>query len=169
MKKVAVYPGSFDPITLGHVDIIKRGINLFDKLIILVMINPKKQGLFNIFERKVLIEKSLKEFNLLNCEVDVYQGLLVDYLRNNNLKYIIKGIRAISDFEYEFQQYIVNSGFDNEIETVFFMTNYAYMYLSSSLVKEIAYFKGDISKFVPTSIIEDINNKINNLRELKLI
>lgn len=133
------------------------------------MINPKKQGLFSIFERKNLIEKSLNEFKLLNCQVDVYQGLLVDYLRKNNIKYIIKGIRAISDFEYEFQQYIVNSSFENSIETVFFMTNYNYMYLSSSLVKEIAYFKGDISKFVPNSIIEDINNKINNLRELKLI
>jgi len=169
MKKIAVYPGSFDPITLGHIDIIKRGINLFDNLIILVMINPKKQRLFNIFERKILIEKSIKEFNLLNCEVDVYEGLLVDYLKKNNLKYIIKGIRAISDFEYEFHQYIVNSSFDNEIETIFFMSNYAYMYLSSSLVKEIAYFKGDISKFVPNSIIEDINNKINSLKELKLI
>jgi pantetheine-phosphate adenylyltransferase len=133
------------------------------------MVNPKKQGLFSIFERKNLIEKSLNEFNILNCEVDVYQGLLVDYLKKNNIKYIIKGIRAISDFEYEFQQYIVNSSFENDIETVFFMTNYNYMYLSSSLVKEIAYFKGDISKFVPSSIIQDINNKINNLRELKLI
>ncbi|MGB9637795.1 MAG: pantetheine-phosphate adenylyltransferase [bacterium] len=167
--KVAVYPGSFDPITLGHIDIIKRGVNLFDKIIVLVMVNPKKQGLFSIFERKNLIEKSLNEFNILNCEVDVYQGLLVDYLKKNNIKYIIKGIRAISDFEYEFQQYIVNSSFENDIETVFFMTNYNYMYLSSSLVKEIAYFKGDISKFVPSSIIQDINNKINNLRELKLI
>ena len=97
------------------------------------------------------------------------QGLLVDYLKKNNIKYIIKGIRAISDFEYEFQQYIVNSSFESNIDTIFFMTNYNYMYLSSSLVKEIAYFKGDISKFVPSSIIDDINNKINNLRELKSI
>ena len=169
MSKVAVYPGSFDPITLGHLDIIKRGKNIFDKLIILVMVNPKKKEFFNLFERKKLIEKSLKEYNLADCLVDIYEGLLIDYLKNNNIRYVIKGIRAISDFEYEFQQYIVNTSFNPDIETVFLMTNYNYMYLSSSLVKEIAYFKGDISKFVPSCIIEDINNKVNSLREIKLI
>lgn len=161
LDKVAVYPGSFDPITLGHVDIINRAIELFDKLIVLVLYNYRKQYIFSLNERVELIKKCFNSNSKIS--VDYYSGLLVDYLKKNNIKFIIKGIRAISDFEYEFQQHLVNSKL-HDVETVFFMTKLEYNFLSSSLVKEVAFFGGDISPFVPSPIVQDIVEKINKFK-----
>lgn len=162
VEKVAVYPGSFDPITLGHIDIIERALKVFDKVIVLVMENFRKKHLFKKEERVNLIKKSLSNYD--NVFVDSYDGLLVDYVRSNGIKFIVKGLRAISDFEYEFQQNMVNSSLCN-VETIFFMTKPAYNFLSSSLVKEIAFFGGDISSFVHPSIIKDIQIKMIKFKE----
>ncbi|MCS6954729.1 MAG: pantetheine-phosphate adenylyltransferase [Candidatus Calescibacterium sp.] len=161
LDKVAVYPGSFDPITLGHLDIINRAITLFDTLIILVLHNYRKKPLFSIQERTELIRKCTE--NNQKIVVDSYCGLLVDYIKEKGVKFIVKGIRAISDFEYEFQQHLVNSKLI-DVETIFFMTKFEYNFLSSSLVKEIAFFGGDISNFVPQSILKDILIKMDKLR-----
>ncbi|MCS7243454.1 MAG: pantetheine-phosphate adenylyltransferase [Candidatus Calescibacterium sp.] len=161
LDKVAVYPGSFDPITLGHLDIINRAITLFDTLIILVLNNYRKKPLFSIQERTELIKKCIE--NNQKIVVDSYCGLLVDYIKEKGIKFIVKGIRAISDFEYEFQQHLVNSKLI-DVETIFFMTKFEYNFLSSSLVKEIAFFGGDISNFVPQSILKDILIKMDKLR-----
>jgi len=162
VEKVAVYPGSFDPITLGHIDIIERALKVFDKVIVLVMENFRKKHLFKKEERVNLIKKSLSNYD--NVFVDSYDGLLVDYVRSNGIKFIVKGLRAISDFEYEFQQNMVNSSLC-DVETIFFMTKSAYNFLSSSLVKEIAFFGGDISPFVHPSIIKDIQIKMIKFKE----
>ncbi|MEN3014822.1 MAG: pantetheine-phosphate adenylyltransferase [bacterium] len=162
--KVAVYPGSFDPITLGHVDIVKRAINLFDKLIILVLKNYRKTPFFSINERINLIRKCLS--NNPKIEIDNYSGLLVDYMKERNIKFIVKGLRAVSDFEYEFQQHMVNSKM-LDVETIFFMTSPEYNYLSSSLVREIAFFDGDLSLFIPQEIIEDVKTKIAKFKQEK--
>ncbi|MCS7164723.1 MAG: pantetheine-phosphate adenylyltransferase [Candidatus Calescibacterium sp.] len=161
LAKVAVYPGSFDPITLGHLDIINRASNIFDKLIILVLNNYRKKPLFSMNERVELIKKCIPDNN--KVLVDSYTGLLVDYIREKNISFIVKGIRTISDFEYEFQQYLVNSRLIN-VETILLMTKSEYNFLSSSLVKEIAFFGGDISNFVPQPILKDILAKMDKLR-----
>lgn len=156
--KVAVYPGSFDPVTFGHIDIIKRASSMFDKLIVAVLVNRKKTPMFNYEERVELIENSLE--GLDNVEVVHFEGLLVDYLKKNNYKILVKGLRAISDFESEFQMASVNRQLDDDIDTVFIMTKVEYMYLSSSIVKEVYSFDGDISKFVP----EKVNDKMKKMR-----
>lgn len=163
--RIAVYPGSFDPITLGHIDIVERALELFDKLIILVLNNYRKKHLFSLEERVSLIKKCINDnFKMIEkVKVESYDGLLVDFLKKNNIKFIVKGIRAIADFEYEFQQYLVNSSLAN-VETIFFMTKIQYNFLSSSLVKEIAFFGGDISVFVPQVILKDIMDKIDKLK-----
>lgn len=163
--KVAVYPGSFDPITLGHIDIIQRASKLFNKLIILVLNNYRKKPFFGIEERVNLVRKAIESVDLKNSEIVVesYEGMLVDFLEKNGIRFIVKGIRAISDFEYEFQQHLVNSRLAN-VETVFFMTNMKYNFLSSSLVREIAFFGGDISHFVPACIVKDIKDRMDKLK-----
>jgi len=160
--KVAVYPGSFDPITLGHIDIVERALKVFEKIIVLVMENYRKRHLFTMEERISLVKKSLEKYD--NVLIEGYKGLLVDYMKERNIRFIIKGLRAISDFEYEFQQHIVNSSF-YDVETVFFMTKPNYNFLSSSLVREIAFFGGDISSFVHPSIVKDIQYKMDKLKK----
>ncbi|MFN4219373.1 MAG: pantetheine-phosphate adenylyltransferase [bacterium] len=164
-KIVAVYPGSFDPITLGHLDIIERASKLFNKLIVLILNNYRKKHFFTIDERVNLVKKVIESVDFKNSKVIVesYDGMLVDFLEKNGIKFIVKGIRAISDFEYEFQQHLVNSKLAN-IETVFFMTNIKYSFLSSSLVREVAFFGGDISNFVPACIVKDIRDKMDKLK-----
>ncbi|ACD23628.1 pantetheine-phosphate adenylyltransferase [Clostridium botulinum] len=152
--KIAVYPGSFDPITNGHLDIIERGSKVFDKLIIGVLVNVDKKGLFEIEERVELIKKVTK--HIKNVEVLSFNGLLIDFLKASNAKIILKGLRAVSDFEYEFKMALMNNKLDPDIETVFMMTSAQYSYLSSSSVKQVAKFGGCIEGLVPKEIISDV-------------
>ncbi|MEW9081277.1 pantetheine-phosphate adenylyltransferase [Caldanaerobacter subterraneus] len=155
--RVAIYPGSFDPVTYGHIDIIKRGANLFDKLIVAVLLNPAKRPLFSIQERIELLKEVTKD--IPNVEVDYFDGLLVEYAKKVNASAIIKGLRMVSDFEYEFQMALVNKKLNPSVETIFLMTSQKYGYLSSSLVKEIAQFGGCLSEFVPDIVAERLMEK----------
>lgn len=156
--RVAIYPGSFDPITNGHLDIITRGAKVFDKLIVGVLVNIDKVGLFSIEERVELIKRVTA--HLENVEVVSFNGLLVDLAKKNNAKVILKGLRAVSDFEYEFQMALMNSQLDLEVETLFMTTSAANSFLSSSSVKQVAKFGGDIKGLVPDEIIDDVIKKI---------
>ena len=156
--RVAIYPGSFDPVTNGHLDIITRGSKVFDKLIVGVLVNIDKVGLFSIEERVELIKRVTS--HLENVEVDSFNGLLVDLAKKNNARVILKGLRAVSDFEYEFQMALMNSQLDAEVETLFMTTSAANSFLSSSSVKQVAKFGGDIKGLVPDEIIDDVIKKI---------
>ncbi|NLX70779.1 MAG: pantetheine-phosphate adenylyltransferase [Clostridiales bacterium] len=162
MKRVAVYPGSFDPITNGHLDIIKRASRIFDKLIVAVVRNPNKVSTFTVDERMDLIRKAVS--GLPNIEIDHFEGLLVDFMKAKDAHVIIKGLRAISDFEYEFQMALMNRKLDPNIETLFMMTNYKYSYLSSSVVKEIGRLGGCIGDLVPDVVLQDIQKKLTDLK-----
>lgn len=153
---LAICPGSFDPITRGHVDIIRRASKLFDKVIVLVLTNPNKNHTFPIEERRALIEKALGECD--NVVVDSYSGLLADYAKKKGATAIVKGLRAMSDFEYEFQMALTNKKLNPTLETVFLTSSAENMYLSSSMVRQVAQFGGDISPFVPSEILEDVHN-----------
>jgi len=150
MKKVAVYPGSFDPITYGHIDIIKRGLTIFDEIIVAVARNSQKNALFSTEERVELIQDVMKGEGRVT--VDTFSGLLIDYVASRKAHVIIRGLRAISDFEYEFQIAQMNSTIGQEIETLFMMTSLQYGYLSSSIVKEVCSLNGDIDRFVPHEV-----------------
>lgn len=152
--KIAVCPGSFDPVTLGHLDIIERASELFDKVIVLVMSNSAKKSAFTVKERMDLLEKCISSENI---EIDTYNGLLVDYARKVNATAIVKGLRAVSDFDYEFQQALINKSLYPRIETVFLTASGENMFLSSSMVKEVCSLNGDISSYVPKEIVNDIN------------
>ena len=159
--KIAVYPGSFDPITLWHLDVIQRGAKVFDKVIVGVLVNVNKNGLFNIEERVELIKKATKD--IPNIEVISFNGLLIDFIKQCNATVILKGLRALSDFEYEFQMALMNTKLDPEIETLFMMTSAQYSYISSSAIKQVAKFNGDLSGLVPEEVIPDIVEKINSI------
>lgn len=165
--KIAVCPGSFDPVTLGHLDIINRASKLFDKVIVLVSFNPNKNSSsFSVEERMEMIKKVT--LHLHNVEVDSYNGLLADYLKRTGAAAIVKGLRAVSDFEYEFQMALANKELYFDAETVFLTTSSENMYLSSSVVKEIASLGGDIGGFVPPEILQTIKNRLdekNNKRK----
>lgn len=156
--RVAIYPGSFDPITNGHLDIITRGSKVFDKLIVGVLVNVDKVGLFPIEERVELIKRVTK--HLENVEVVSFNGLLVDLAKRNNARVILKGLRAVSDFEYEFQMALMNSQLDSDVETLFMTTSAANSFLSSSSVKQVAKFGGKINGLVPDEIVDDVVRKI---------
>ena len=151
---IAIYPGSFDPITKGHLDIIDRGSKIYDKLIVAVLVNMDKKCLFDIEERVELIKKVTKDLD--NVEVLSFEGLLVDFARIHNSKVILKGLRTVSDFEYEFQMALMNSKLDPDIETVFMMTSSAYSYVSSSSVKQVAKFGGNIKGLVPEELLQKL-------------
>lgn len=155
---IVVYPGSFDPITNGHYDIINRSAKVFEKVIVAVLINPDKKSLFTEEERVELIRRVTKDFD--NVEVCCFSGLLIDFVNQNNAKIIIKGLRTLSDFEYEFQMALMNKQLDPSIETVFMMTSAKNSFLSSSSVKQVAGFGGSIKDLVPEEIIPDIFNKM---------
>ncbi|NBI06871.1 pantetheine-phosphate adenylyltransferase [Senegalia massiliensis] len=153
-----IYPGSFDPVTNGHLDIIKRASKKFDKIIVTVLNNPSKNSLFNVEERVELLKNTTKDIE--NVEIDSFAGLLIDYAKSKDVSIILKGLRALSDFEYEFQMALTNTMLDEELETFFLMTSSKYSFLSSSVVKEIAKFNGDISKLVPEIVEYNLNKKL---------
>lgn len=157
-KKTAIYPGSFDPITLGHFDVLKTAACIFDKVIIAVLNNTKKSCYLTIDERVKLIKETVKEIE--NVEVDYFEGLTVDYAKQKNAEVIIRGLRAVSDFEYEMQLSQNNRTLNSNINTVFLITKPAYNFISSSFVKEIHMMGGDISKFVPNYVYKYLKNKI---------
>jgi len=157
MKNKAVYPGSFDPITNGHVDIIQRGLEIFDKILISVLINPKKELLFSTKERVDMIQTIFSSQE--KVEVKAFDGLLVDFAKKNNAKIIIRGLRAISDFEYEFQMTLMNRKLDPEIETFFLMPNVNYSFLSSKLVKEVSMLGGSLQGLVPMEVEKKLKKK----------
>lgn len=158
MEKSAVYPGSFDPITNGHVDIIQRGLKIFDRIIIAVLENPKKMPLFTTKERIGMIKQIFADYD--NIEVEAFHGLLVEYAKNKNAKIVIRGLRAISDFEYEFQMALMNRKLDPDIETFFMMPNVSYTFLSSKLVKEVFMLGGCLKGLVPEGVEKKIKEKV---------
>lgn len=150
MEKKAIYPGSFDPITNGHVDIIKRALEIFDKILIAVLENPQKEPLFTTKERMDMIKEIFADRK--DVEVKAFHGLLVEFAKKNNVKIVIRGLRAISDFEYEFQMALMNRKLNQEIETFFMMPNLKYSFLSSNLVKEVFELGGCLKDLVPEQV-----------------
>jgi pantetheine-phosphate adenylyltransferase len=158
MERVAIYPGSFDPVTNGHLDIIKRGFKLFDKIIVTILHNPSKKSLFSLPERIELLEVCLRDCR--NVEVAAYDGLLVKYAEQRNAQAILRGMRAVSDFEYEFQMALMNRKLKKEIQTVFLMTGLRWIFTSSSIIKEAAQFGGDIDDMVPPVVSRKLKEKL---------
>jgi len=158
--KIAVCPGSFDPVTLGHLDVISRASKLFDKVIVVVMTNPSKNSsTFTVEERVELIKKCIPDME--NVEVDSYSGLLAEYAKMKGAVAIVKGLRALSDFEYEFQQSLINRQLNPDMDTLFLSAKHENMFLSSSLVRNVCSLGGDISGMVPKEIEQEIINRIN--------
>ncbi len=163
MERIAVYPGSFDPVTNGHIDIIERGLNLFDKIIVAILYNPAKKSMFSVEERKKMLKESLANFD--NVEVDSFSGLLVDYARMRNAKAILRGMRAVSDFEYEFQLALMNRRLDRKIQTVFLITGLRWIFISSSIIKDAAKFGGNIDGLVPETVKLHLHKKFRQEAE----
>jgi pantetheine-phosphate adenylyltransferase len=157
MKKIAVYPGSFDPITYGHLDIINRGLKVFDEVIVAVACNSQKNALFSFDERVKMIKDVVKDQERVT--VDTFTGLLIDYVAFKKAHVVIRGLRAISDFEYEFQIAQMNSCISQNVETLFMMTSLQYGYLSSSIVKEVCSLNGNIDGFVPPEVKKALRGK----------
>jgi pantetheine-phosphate adenylyltransferase len=157
MKRVAIYPGSFDPVTNGHLDILKRGLKIFDKIIVAILYNPGKNYLFTIEERMNMLEKSLINFS--NVELETSDGLLVNYAAKKKSCALLRGMRAVSDFEYEFQMALMNRRLNREVQTVFLMTGLRWIFTSSSIIKEAARFGGDVSGMVPSLVNRKLKEK----------
>ncbi len=159
-ERIAIYPGSFDPITIGHLDIIKRSAKLFDKVIVVVMSNYRKAGshAFSVEERVGLVKKCTE--GLDNVETASYMGLLADYARQQGAVAIVKGLRAVSDFEDEFQQALINKKLNGEIETVFMAASSENMFLSSSVIKQVCMLGGDVTPFIPKEVSKEIIDKL---------
>lgn len=162
-RRIAVYPGSFDPITNGHLDIIKRGIRIFDEIIILVAYNPSKSSLFTVEERVTMIEETIKDIE--GVRVDSYSGLLVDYLKKKGANIILRGMRAVSDFEYEFQMALMNRRQSREIETVFLMSGFKWFYTGSQIIKQVASIGGSVKGLLPAKVHKKLLAKFNNGRK----
>jgi len=160
MKK-AVYPGMFDPVTNGHLDVIKRGSIIFDKLVVSVGCNPLKEALFSVEDRMEMILNHVRD--LKNVEVDCFSGMLVDYLKKQNTNIILRGIRTVSDFEYEFQRALTNRVLNREVETVFVMTSEQYSFLNSTLIKEAVSLGGSVSQFVPPDVERRLKEKFKHV------
>ena len=156
-KKTAIYPGFFDPITNGHLSIVTRGLEIFDKLIISILINPQKAPLFSIDERISMIKQAVQDDP--NIEVDTFGGLLVDYVIQKKSNIILRGLRALSDFEYEFQMALMNRKLNRDVQSVFLMTDYKWFYISSTIIKEAASFGGDVSGLVPEFVNDKLKEK----------
>lgn len=155
--RIAVYPGSFDPITNGHLDIVRRASRLYDKVIIGVLDNSSKKPMFSSLERKEMIDENIKDMPNVSC--DVFSGLLVDFAKQNGATVIVKGLRTVADFEYEFQMALLNKALNPEYETMFMMTDSKYSYISSSMVKEVAKYNGELDGLVPHNVILKIKDK----------
>ncbi len=161
MTRLAICPGSFDPVTNGHLDIIQRGAKVFDEIIVAVFNNQSKNPLFTVEERVHLLEKATEDFD--NISVDACSGLLMDYAKSKNAQAVLRGLRAVSDFEYELQLTSMNRKLNEEIETFFMMTNNQYSFLSSSMVKEIAKYHANVSDLVPPVVEEALKEKFSNV------
>jgi len=162
MNKIAVYPGSFDPITNGHVDIIKRGLGVFDELIVLIAYNPNKKTLFSVEERVEMIREVIRDFT--NVRVDSFDGLLVDYAKAAGANVILRGLRALSDFEYEFQLALINRRLNRDVETIFLMTGYKWFYTSSTIINEAASLGGSVKGLVPEIVNQKLQEKYSSKR-----
>ena len=157
MERIAIYPGSFDPVTNGHIDIAERGLKLFDKIIVAILHNPVKSFLFTVEERLEMLESSFKDYP--DITVETFDGLLVDYAARRKCIAILRGMRAVSDFEYEFQLALMNRRLRREIQTVFLMTGLRWIFTSSSIIKEAAKFGGDITSIVPPLVNRKLREK----------
>jgi len=161
MKKVAVYPGSFDPFTNGHVDLVKRGLTMFDEIVVLIATNPEKKSLFSVEERVAIIGEIYKDND--RVMVDHYSGLLIDYLKKIEANIIFRGLRALSDFEYEFQMALMNRRLNREVETVFLMAGFKWFYTSSRIIKEAASLGGSVKGMVPDIVLKRLQDKYEEL------
>ena len=161
-EKKAIYPGTFDPITNGHLSIVKRGLKVFDKVIIAILHNPQKAPLFSIKERIRMIETVMKK--MPNVEIDTFDGLLVDYVVQKKSNVILRGLRALSDFEYEFQMALINRKLNRDVQSVFLMTDYKWFYTSSTIIKEAASLGGDVSGLVPRIVDQKLKEKFGYLK-----
>jgi pantetheine-phosphate adenylyltransferase len=159
MQRVAIYPGSFDPVTNGHIDIVERGLRIFDRIVVAILHNPNKKALFTIEERMEMLQDCLKEFS--NVEVDTFDGLLVDYACKRNAHAILRGLRALSDFDYEFQMALMNRRLNREIQTVFLMTGLRWIFTSSSIIREAARFGGNVNGMVPPLVSKKLKERFS--------
>jgi pantetheine-phosphate adenylyltransferase len=157
MKRIAVYPGTFDPVTHGHVDLVERSLRLFDKVIIAIAANPKKKPLFPLQERIAMFKAALK--GRRNIVIEGFDCLLVDYMKEKKAVGLIRGLRAVSDFEYEMQMALMNRRLDSDIETVFLMPSEEYTFVTSTIVKEAASYGGDVSSLVPKVVVDNLRKK----------
>lgn len=172
MKRV-IYPGTFDPVTNGHIDVIERAMDLFDEVVVTVARNPAKKQLFSLEDRLFMLRESLSQFK--NVHVDSFNGLIVDHAKEVEAVGIIRGLRAVSDFEYEFQMALMNRKLDNKLRTIFLMPHEKYTYLNSTIIRNLSVFDGDVSEFVPPVVVEmlkkiNIKNKkigIDNKQEVR--
>ena len=165
MQRIAIYPGTFDPVTNGHIDIVKRGLKLFDKIIIAILHNPEKKTLFSVKERIEMLSISMQD--LSGIEFDTFNGLLVDYANYRKAHGILRGMRAVSDFEYEFQMALMNRKLNRDVQTVFLMTGLRWIFTSSSIIKEAASFGGDIEDMVPPIVSVKLKEKFANIAKNK--
>ena len=156
-ERVAIYPGTFDPITNGHLSVVNRALKIFDKLVIAILTNPAKSPLFTLEERIYMIKEAVQ--NGANIEVDTFDGLLVDYAVQKGTNVIVRGLRALSDFEHEFQTALMNRKLNREVQSIFLMTDYKWFYTSSTIIKEAASFNGDVSGLVPELVNQKLKQK----------
>ncbi len=163
--KTVIYPGTFDPVTNGHIDVIKRAIDLFDKVVVTVARNPVKFSMFSVDERVIMLKDCLKEFP--SVQVDSFNGLIVKHAKAVGAIGIIRGLRAISDFEFEFQMALMNRKLDENLRTIFLMPHEKYTYLNSTIIRNLAQFKGDVSSFVPPIVVKMLEEKVANSEEPK--
>jgi pantetheine-phosphate adenylyltransferase len=157
MKRIAVYPGTFDPVTNGHVDLVQRSLRIFDEVVVAIAANPKKTPLFSLDERVSMFKEATGQFK--NLLIEGFDGLLVDYIRKKSAVATIRGLRAVSDFEYEMQMALMNRRLDSMIETVFMMPSEEYSFITSTIVKEVASYGGDVSSLVPKVVVERLKRK----------
>jgi pantetheine-phosphate adenylyltransferase len=162
-KRAAIYPGTFDPVTNGHLSIINRGLKIFDKLIIAVLNNPQKTPLFSVEERVYMIREAVKSIS--NIEIDTFDGLTVDYVVQKNSNVILRGLRALSDFEYEFQLALMNRKLNRQVQSIFLMTDYKWFYTSSTIIKEAASLGGEINGLVPRMVNDKLKEKFGYLKK----
>jgi pantetheine-phosphate adenylyltransferase len=164
MKRIAIYPGSFDPVTNGHIDIVFRGTSLFDEIVVAILHNPSKKSLFTVEERMAMLQESMKDID--GITFDTFGGLLVDYAQKRGAHAILRGMRAVSDFEYEFQLALMNRKLNRDIQTVFLMTGLRWIFTSSSIIKEAAQFGGDITDMVPPIVNQKLVEKFGYAKGL---